>query len=90
MLNLLLQSHPVFIPMESLAKIWDFRLRPPARRGHRGLRPGGILDLWNRYALSIYNRQNSFQNGYNGIDFPVIVADFLERKQKMDVCRASS
>ena len=32
---------------------WDFRLRPPARRGHRGLRPGGILDWWNRYALSI-------------------------------------
>jgi hypothetical protein len=45
MLNPLLQSHPVFIPMESLLIIWDFRLR--------------ILDLWNRYALSIYNRQNS-------------------------------
>jgi hypothetical protein len=40
----LLQSHPVFIPMESLFIIWDFRLR--------------ILDLRNRYALSIYNRQN--------------------------------
>jgi hypothetical protein len=24
--------------------ILDFGLRPPARRGHRGLRPGGILD----------------------------------------------
>jgi hypothetical protein len=45
MLNSLLQSHPAFIPIESLAIIWDFRLR--------------ILDLWNRYALSIYNRQNS-------------------------------
>ena len=32
---------------------WDFRLRPPARRGHRGLRPGGISDWWNRYTLSI-------------------------------------
>jgi len=27
MLNLLLQSHPVFISMESLVIIWDFRLR---------------------------------------------------------------
>ena len=59
MLNLLLQSHPFFIPMESLVILWDFGLRPPARRDHRGLRPGGILDLWNRYALSIKNRQNS-------------------------------
>jgi hypothetical protein len=41
----LLQNHPVFIPMESLVIIWDFRLR--------------ILDLWHRRALSIYNRQNS-------------------------------
>jgi len=23
----------------------DFRLRPPAHRGYRGLRPGGILDF---------------------------------------------
>jgi hypothetical protein len=53
MLNLLLQSHPVFIPMTSRVIIWDFRLRPPARMGHRGLRPGGIADLWNRYALSL-------------------------------------
>ncbi len=45
MLNLLLQSHPIFILMESLVIIWDFGLR--------------ILDLWNRYALSINNRQNS-------------------------------
>ena len=44
MLTPLLQIHPVFIPMESLFIIWDFRLR--------------ILDLRNRYALSIYNRQN--------------------------------
>jgi hypothetical protein len=42
MLNPFLQSHPAFISIESLAIIWDFRLR--------------ILDLWNRYALSIYNR----------------------------------
>ena len=27
MLNPLLQSHPVFIPMQSLVIIWDFRLR---------------------------------------------------------------
>jgi hypothetical protein len=40
-----LQSHPVFVLMESLLIVWDFRLR--------------ILDLWNRCALSIYNRQNS-------------------------------
>jgi len=50
MLNPLLQRHPAFIPIELLDIIWDFRLRPPASRG---LRPGGILDLWNRYALSI-------------------------------------
>jgi hypothetical protein len=40
-----LQIHPVFIPMTSGVRIWDFRLR--------------ISDLWNRYALSIYNGQNS-------------------------------
>ena len=40
-----LQIHPVFIPMTSRVIIWDFRLR--------------ISDLWNRYALSIYNRQHS-------------------------------
>jgi hypothetical protein len=40
MLNSFLQNHPVFIPMESLLMILDFRLR--------------ILDLWNRYALSIF------------------------------------
>ena len=34
-----LQIHPIFIPMTSRVKIWDFRLR--------------ISDLWNRYALSI-------------------------------------
>ena len=51
--NLHLQIHPVFIPMTSRVIIWDFRLRPPARMGHRGLRPGGISDLWNRYTLSI-------------------------------------
>ena len=28
--------------------ISDCRLRIAARRGHRGLRPGGILDLWIR------------------------------------------
>ena len=33
MLNPLLQSYPVFIPMESQLIIWDFRFR--------------ILDLWN-------------------------------------------
>jgi len=27
MLNPLLQSHPVFIPIELLVIIWDFRLR---------------------------------------------------------------
>jgi hypothetical protein len=65
MLNPHLQIHLVFIPMTLRVKFWDFRLRPPAspscrlalragsHRGHRGLRPGGILDLWNRYALSI-------------------------------------
>ena len=42
MLNPLLQSHLVSISMESLVIIWDVRLQ--------------ILDLWNRYALSIYNR----------------------------------
>jgi hypothetical protein len=42
--NLHIQIHPVFIPMTSRVKIWDFRLR--------------ISDWWNRYALSI-NGQNS-------------------------------
>ena len=51
--NLNLQIQPVFIPMTSRAKILDFRLRPPAPNGHRGLRPGGIADFWNRCALSI-------------------------------------
>jgi hypothetical protein len=37
--NLHLQMLPVFIPLTSQVKNWDFRLR--------------ILDLWNRYALSI-------------------------------------
>ena len=50
--NLHLQINPVFIPIASRVIIWDFRLRPPARRGHRGLRPGGISDLWYRFALS--------------------------------------
>ncbi len=66
MLNPLLQSHPVFIPMESLAVIWDFRLR--------------ILDLWNRYALSIYNRPNSlirhstFDICHAGVSFSIKTA----------------
>jgi hypothetical protein len=38
MLNPLLQSHFVFIPIQTLVIIWDFGLR--------------ILDLWHRYALS--------------------------------------
>jgi len=38
MQNLDLQIHPVFIPMTSQVKIWDFGLR--------------ISDLWNRCALS--------------------------------------
>jgi hypothetical protein len=42
MLNLLLQSHPIFIPMESLVIIWDFGLRPPARKGHRAYAPEGF------------------------------------------------
>ena len=37
-----LQIHSVFIPMTSRVIIWDFRLR--------------ILDLWNRYALSILKK----------------------------------
>jgi hypothetical protein len=45
--------------MESVLIILDFRLRAPARRGHRGLRPGGILDLWNRYTLSIFTHHAS-------------------------------
>ena len=40
--------------MESLRIILDFRLQLPVRRVHRGLRSGGILDLWNRYALIIF------------------------------------
>ena len=27
---------------------------PPARRGHRGLRPGGNAEGWGRYALSFF------------------------------------
>jgi hypothetical protein len=52
--NLHLQIHLVFIPMTSRVRIWDFRLRPPAHRGYRGLRPGGISDLWNRFAQSFF------------------------------------
>jgi len=46
MLNPLIQFKLVFIPTVFLLTIWDFRFR--------------ILDLWNRYALSIFNIQNSF------------------------------
>jgi hypothetical protein len=42
MLNPLLQNHPVLIPLASLVIIWDFRLRPPARRGHRAYAPEGF------------------------------------------------
>jgi hypothetical protein len=52
MQNLHLQNHPDFIPMMSRVRIWDFRLRPPARRGHRvrayapeGFRIDGIATL---------------------------------------------
>jgi hypothetical protein len=51
MSNSHLQIHPVFIPMTSRVIIWDFRLRPPARRGYRayapeGFRIGGIATLY--------------------------------------------
>ena len=77
-----LQIHSVFIPMTSRVIIWDFRLRPPARKGHRGLRPGGIADLWNRYALSIFKktersettlRHSLFDIRYSAVRFSLVM-----------------
>ena len=50
-----LSFHPIFIPLNQLfGAILDFGFWPPARRGHRGLRPGGIADLLYRFALSFF------------------------------------
>ena len=47
--------HPVFIPLNKLlVAILDCGIWPPARRGHNGLRPGGIADLLYRCALSVF------------------------------------
>ena len=51
MLNSHLQIHPAFIPVTSRVTILDFRLWPPARRGHvanapEGFRIGGIATLY--------------------------------------------
>ena len=35
-------------------------MRPPARRGHKGVSPGGNAEGWSRYAQSFLNRQNTF------------------------------
>jgi len=46
----------------------NFGLRPPARRGHRGLRPGGILDwefkeiMQKFFFISIHNPPASIRH----------------------------
>ena len=53
--SMALNFHPIFILLNHLIKrILDFGLQPPARRGHRGLRPGGISDLLYRSTLSLF------------------------------------
>jgi hypothetical protein len=59
----------------------------------RGLRPNwnvGILEYWNNgfWDNGMVGLENL--NEYNFIGFLAIVTYFLERKQKMDVLRASS
>jgi len=53
--NVALNFHPIFIPLNQLfGAILDFGFWPPARRGHKGLRPGGITDLLYRVTLSFF------------------------------------
>ena len=50
-----LNFHPFFIPLNQLFKaILDLGFWPPARKGHKDLRPGGIADLLYRFALSFF------------------------------------
>jgi hypothetical protein len=55
-----------------------------------GRRLIGILEYWNHgfWENGMVGLAN--ENEYNCIDFLVKAAYFLERKQKMNVCRASS
>ena len=56
-LNMDLNFHPVSVPLIQLLEvILDFGIWPPVRMGHNGLRPGGIADLLNRFALSLVIR----------------------------------